>query len=311
MTGGTWAVLVAVIVVVGGAIAALAWGSASASARISEEAPAVVEGFLGAATTGDPSWTEYTTPGLASAASAPLFYGDAVAAESIGLRADYTLGELLYGSAGFADFTDPAGTDIARVPVELTYTFQVDGTEQTATTTQAIWLSRAYYYGDDTPSEVREGEAPTAVGPWRVVGLSLPDIHSGSEDPGSAQTSYTATDGQACRTARSVLMALSEGARTQGYLPALCLSQENTTNVGDGIDTTVLADSFPIINDVTPLQEVMGLKDSYDLPAPLQQYRVAAADGEYVFVFAAVGENGERSAETGVRVISLQKVEGR
>lgn len=309
MTAATWAVLAATVLVVGGVSGGLWWGSTSARADIQAQAPAVLDGFLAAASTGDATWTDFASPGLGSSAVAPPLFGDAKAAASIDLSVSYSAGPMVYGRGSVPRDELPDGNDVALSLVDVTYTFTVDGQQQTATTTQSVWLSRPFYFGDETPSEARYDEEPTSVGPWRVSGFTAPSPGEAGDREVLAASSYSvAEDDPGCRSAIDILARMSELARENDFLPALCLSGGRTTTVGDDVDVDAIGKAFPALTYLSPFPEATALEGTYDTPAPLQEYRVTIADADYTFVLAAVGDQGQRTSQAGWRIISIQKV---
>ena len=310
MTRATWIVLAATLLIVGGAAGFVGWTVVSANAAATSEAPDVVDGFLAAATADDPSWTEDASPGYIaiSGAATPLF-GDARAAEVLDLSIDYDKRGILYGVNGTAGYESPSGADTAKALVDMTYTFTVDGTPQTATSTREIWLTRPYYYGDDVPSAARQGETPTAIGPWRVTGAASAAAYEGEV---VATTSFEpARVDQACYTSDVVLSQLSEIARTEGVLAAICLSGGTSTSFDDGIDIDALAAGFPVVGQAAPLTDLMGWHNDPSTPAPLEQYLISAGDADYVFVFASTGVGGELTNDSERRIILISKAETR
>lgn len=310
MTRATWIVLAATLLIVGGAAGFVGWTVVSANAAATSEAPDVVDGFLAAATADDPSWTEYASPGYIaiSGAATPLF-GDARAAEVLDLSIEYDKRDIRYGVNGTAGYESPGGADTAKALVDMTYTFTVDGTPHTATSTREIWLTRPYYYGDDVPSGVRQGETPTAIGPWRVTGGASAAAY---QEEVVATTSFEPPRvDQACYTSGVVLSQLSEIARTEGVLAAICLSGGTSTSFDDGIDIDALAAGFPVIGQVAPLTDLMGWHNDPSTPAPLEQYLVSSGDTDYVFVFASTGVGGELTNDSERRIILISKAETR
>ncbi|MDF2991975.1 MAG: hypothetical protein K0S37_2489 [Microbacterium sp.] len=308
MTATTWAVLAATVLVVGGVSGGLWWGSTSARADIQAQAPAVLDGFLAAATAGDATWTDFASPALGSSALAMPLFGDAKAAASIDLAVTYEAGPLAYGRSSVARDELPDGNDAALALVDLTYTFTVDGQQQTATTTQSVWLSRPFYYGDDTPAQARYDQEPTSAGPWRVSGFTAPTSGDLQGREALAASSYVAAeDDSVCRSAIDLLARMSELARENNFIPALCLSGGRTTTVGDDVDVDAIGKSFPALTYLSPFREATSVEGSYDNPAPLQEYRITIGDADYIFVLAAVGEQGQRSSEAGWRIISIQR----
>ncbi|MFG6404067.1 DUF2510 domain-containing protein [Microbacterium sp. P04] len=311
MTRGTWVTLITTVVIVGGALGALGWSAASTAQSISAEAPAVLNGFLETATRGDDAWRDYAAPGYGPAAGAPL-YGDSVAAEAIGLAIEYEVGELSYAQQGYdaPDPTQPTGADSATAPVDFTYTFSVDGVEQTVTVTRMLWLTRAFYFGDDVASGAREDESPTAVGPWQVAAVVVPDTTDLDTVPPDTTTYEAAPDEfSQCPSPESVLTEMSEIARVQGFLGAVCLSAGDRTGIGEDVSLDALVAGFPVLNYLSPPKDTIGLGDELNgRSGPLSEYRIIAGDTEYVFVFAATG-GGDIGDDSQTRVISIQIAE--
>ncbi|MET3468293.1 DUF2510 domain-containing protein [Microbacterium sp. 1262] len=310
MTRVTWIVLAATLLIVGGAAGFVGWTVVSANAAATSEAPDVVDGFLAAATADEPSWTQYASPGyIAISGSATPLFGDARAAEVLDLSIEYDRRGILYGTNGTAGYESPRGADTAKALVDMTYTFTVDGTPQTATSTREIWLTRPYYYGDDVPSGARQGETPTAIGPWRVTGAASASAYDGAV---VATTSFEpAPIDQACYTSDVVLSQISEIARTEGVLAAVCLSGGTSTSFDDGIDIDALAAGFPVVGQAAPMTDLMGWHNDPNTPAPLEQYLISSGGTDYVFVLASTGVGGELTTDSERRIILISKAETR
>lgn len=304
----TWVVLGVTAVVVAAAIGGTAWGATSAAAQIKGEASVQLDAFLASASVGDASWREHASPGLAARIPSSPLIGEPAAARSIELAVSYDRKELMFGRRGSVYTEQPAGTDAARAVVDLTYTFTADGQKQTATVSQAVWLTRPYYYGSDKPSAVREGERPTAVGPWRVSGLGDP-AGVGFTPPQPTSTYTAKHEERNCQDGTSIMVKISAVARTQGFLAAVCLSDDTTTNIGKDVDLNALAADFPVLPEVRQLPEELALYSQFRTPSPLQEYRVSSGGREYIFVLAATG-GGALDDTSGYRVISLQIAEG-
>lgn len=304
----TWVVLALTAIVVAAAIGGTAWGATSAAAQIEGEASAQLDAFLASASVGDASWREHASPGLVARIPSSPLVGEPAAARSIELAVSYDRKELMFGKRGSVYTEKPAGTDAARAVVDLTYTFTADGEKQTATVSQAVWLTRPFYYGSDKPSAVRDGERPTAVGPWRVSGLGNPA--SVGFTPPQPTSTYTAKQqAKNCEDGTAIMVKISAVARTQGFIAAVCLSEGTTTNIGEDVDLNALAAGFPVLPDVRQLPEELALYSQYRTPSPLQEYRVSSAGTDYIFVLAAAG-GGALDDTSDYRVISLQRAEG-
>ncbi len=310
MTRMTWGVLAVTALVVVGTVGTVGWTIGSANAAAVSEAPDVLDAFLAAATADDPGWTEYASPGyVAVSGSATPLFGDADAAEELGLSVSYETRDILYGVRGTAGNASPAGADSARALVDLTYEFAADETVHTATSTRAIWLTRPYYYGDDAPSGVRDGETPTAIGPWRVTGAAPPPTYQ--EEIAETTTFAPAAIDQACYSSEIVLSQMSEIARRQGALAPVCLSGGASTMFGDDVDIDALAASFPVITSETPLTDLMGWADDPNMPSAIEQYRLTAGDVDYVFVLASTAVGGAITSDSERRIILIEKAETR
>ncbi len=66
-------------------------------AQVEAEAPAVLDGFLSSATSGDAGWADYVSPQFAASAPAIPLFGDAAAAELIELSVSAQAGPVSYG----------------------------------------------------------------------------------------------------------------------------------------------------------------------------------------------------------------------
>ena len=313
MTGATWAVLAVTVLVVGGAGAGLWWGAASAQAEVEAEAPAVLDGFLAAATQGESAWVDYVSPQLAASAPAIPLFGDAEAATLIEMTVEADAGPLSYGTNAVLKSKTASGADTALSVVDLTYTFTVDGARQTATATQVVWLARPFYYGDDQPAEAEDGRTPTSVGPWRVAAVDVPTPSQLGDREPLADTTYATSSPSAatCRLPQSAFVDLAETARLTGELGSACVNDDGRVALGDGIDPAALAIRFPTVNSQTPLTEVTSVVGSSDVPAPLAEVRIAAGADEYVFVYAATGVDGRRTSQSDARLIAISKAESR
>jgi len=312
MTGATWAVLAVTALVVGGTGAGLWWGAASARAQVEAEAPAVLDGFLSSATSGDAGWADYVSPQLAASAPAIPLFGDAAAAELIELSVSAQAGPVSYGTSAITREASPDGEDIAWATVDLTYSFVVDGAPQTATATQLVWLARPFYYGDDQPAEAVDGKTPSRVGPWRVAAIAMatPDQLDGRSI--AAETTYTTSKPVTrCKLPQDALVSLAEAARLNGALGGPCINDGGAVAAADGIDAAELASQLPALNYQSTMPEVLGLVGSYDVPAPLAELRIAAGSDEYVFVYAVTGAGGQRTSTSDARLVAISKAETR
>ena len=313
MTGATWAVLAITVLVVGGTGAGLWWGAASAQAEVEAEAPAVLDGFLSAATQGDTTWVDYVSPQLAASAPAAPLLGDIEAAKLIEMTIEAHAGPLSYGTNAVSTSETATGADTARSVVDLTYTYTVDGERQTASATQTIWLARPFYYGDDQPAEAEDGRTPTSIGPWRVAAVDVSTPGQLGDRELLAENTYATSTPPVtkCRMPQAALIDLAETARLRGQLGSACVNDDGRIAVGEGVDPTALAVQFPTLNSQTPLTEVTSLVGSADVPAPLAEMRLAVGSNEYVFVYAATGVDGQRTSASDVRLIAISKAESR
>lgn len=312
--GGTAAIVTACVIVsalaVGASIVLPQW----ARAEIKNEADATLRAFLDAAITSDDAWRASASPLLTAAVpvGAPIA-GEKTAAEALDLHADYTVLSLRL------DASTPEYADTAQAVVEISYSYQLLGEEYTATMPQNIWLTRPFYYGDETPQQADRTRSATAVGPWAVAGISRPsaDDMPGNETPTSTislTSDPRSADGVQCFSPLSALVQLGDEARIDGVIASRCFagSQDGADVVGAGVVPSELSAAFPAIDETDPLSippELLRLdEDTYHgLRAPFTQYLVGEGDRAFTVTIATANTD---EGEQAVRIVGIHPVGG-
>ncbi|MEJ6488243.1 DUF2510 domain-containing protein [Leucobacter sp. USCH14] len=319
-TKSTVATLIVCAVLVIASIPALAWLAGAKARALEGDAAVAVEAFLAATTTGDPAWRDAADPALHPETddSATPLYGDLASAEQLGLTLDYQYdsGDFSYVNSeeSYID-GDPQTADTVSVPVDFTYTYSVDGETFTSELTQAIWLTRPFYYeGSDEPSAALEARTPSAVGPWRVAGIAEAstidfDI-SGDEFVTTFSDDPVEGDESVCREPKSMILEMSQLSRQDGELRSSCLVRQGDASLRpEELDPKAVAQQFPVMNEFSAIaDDVMGAQAGYDTLPPLSQYPVAMGDTEYVFTIAATPSGGAGMYGQTLRFVQIAEV---
>ncbi len=321
-TTGTIITLIVCALLVIATVPALAWLAGAKAHALEGGAAAAVEKFLAAATTGDPAWRDAADPALHPETddSATPLYGDIASAEQLGLSLDYRYdpGDFVYANAGSSYLTgEPQTADTVSVPVALTYDYTVDGESFTSELTQALWLTRPFYYdGDDEPSASDASRAPSAVGPWRVAGIAAGstidfDI-AGDEFETTFSDAGTGSDESVCADPKSMILEMSQLSRQDGMLSSSCLVRQGDARLRpDDLDPQAVAAKFPVMNEFSTIpDDVMGAEVGYDTLPPLSQYPITMGDTQYVFTIAATPSGGAGVQGQTLRFIQVAEVAG-
>lgn len=268
------------------------------------DAESTLRAFLDDATALDADWQDTASTQLQALVprGAPLL-GEPTTADALKLSARYEIGELSFSR------DDLRHSDVASTLVVVHYRYSVLGETGSASVTQKVWLTRPFYYGDDEPQQADATASPSAVGPWRVAGFSVPS----SEDGRSAASKFDLTsdertaDTLACYSPVSALVQVADRARIDGVLASSCFlgADDGADLLGDGVDTAALLDAFPAITDADPASlppELLRLDADimHAMRAPFTQFLIA---DRYVVTFAAVSTGPDQNA---VRLISIQ-----
>lgn len=300
---GTTALLVVCLVVAGLAVtaAALLPGYLRDGAR--REAEATLHTFLDAATQGESDWRDAASPMLAEAlpVGAPVI-GDEQTADALHLTASYTAGDLTFDGATLER------SDTASAIVTIRYRHRIGGERGTASIAQRVWLTRPFYYGSAVPQQADAKKAPTAVGPWRVTGITLPAAGDRTARAASSLASDPrgSADDFACETPASALAQLADAARIDATLTSSCFfgPDDGADVLADGVDPDALVAQFPAVDAADPssmpaeLTRVEG-DAMRGMRPPFTQYLVA---DRYVVTFAAVATDDDETATRLVRI---------
>ncbi|QMU96797.1 hypothetical protein FVO59_05850 [Microbacterium esteraromaticum] len=305
-TRGTTALLIVCVVVAGLAVAtaALLPGHLRDGAR--RDAEAALRAFLDDATQGDPDWRDLASPMLHGVApiGAPVV-GEEQTADALQLTASYTTGDLRFAGRTLES------SDTASAMVTIRYRYRILGERGTASIPQRVWLTRPFYYDSAVPQRADAKKTPSAVGPWRVTGITLP----AADERGARAASDLVSDARnpaddfACETPARALAEISDEARIDATLTSSCFlgADDGADVLAEGIDREALIAAFPAIDDTDPATmppELMRVEGDamHALRAPFTQYLVA---DRYVLTFAAVGTEDDESATRLVRIEDL------
>ena len=302
-TRGTTALLAVCVAAAGLAVAAAALLPGHLRDGARREAEATLSGFLDAATGGERGWRDFASPMLAEAVpvGAPVI-GDEETADALHLTASYTAGDLTF------DGTTLERSDTASAIVTVRYRHRIGGERGTASIPQRVWLTRPFYYGSTVPQRADAKKTPTAVGPWRVTGITLPATgdRTARADSDLASDARGSADDFACETPASALAQLADAARIDATLTSSCFlgAEDGADVLADGLDPDALIAEFPAVDAEDPatipdeLTRVEG-DAMRAMRAPFTQYLVA---DRYVVTFAAVTTEGDETATRLVRI---------
>lgn len=271
------------------------------------EAESTLRAFLDDATALDAGWQDAASTQLQALVpmGAPLL-GERTTADALKLSARYEIGELSFSR------DDLRRSDVASAIVVVHYRYTILGESGRASVAQKVWLTRPYYYGDDQPQQADATASPSALGPWRVAGLSVPS----AEDAGASASEFDlaseerTADTLACYAPVSALVQVADNARIDGVLASSCfLGKEDGSDVlAEGVDTAALLEAFPAITDGDPASlppELVRIDADimHALRPPFTQFLIG---DRYVVTFAAVSTGSGRTA---VRLVSIQDAE--
>lgn len=307
-TTGTVVLLVVCLLVAAAAVttAALLPGYVRDAPR--RDADRTLRAFLDEATTLDPNWRDAASPLLKTVVpiGAPLL-GERTTANALKLSADYEVAELRFSS------DDLQRSDTASAVVTIRYRYTILGEKGTASIPQKIWLTRPFYHAGDEPQQADATALPTAVGPWRVTGITLPsadELDAASASASDLTSDERTADTLACYSPTSALVQVADRARIDGVLASSCfLGDEDGSDVlGAGVDAAALLAAFPAIEEDDPASippELVRIDGDimHGMRAPFTQYLIA---DRYTVTFAAVTTD---DGDDTVRLISIQDVE--
>lgn len=278
-----------------------------------------LEGFLEATTVGDPSWTNYTSIGMAEEfpASTP-FRGDAEVAEALDLNIDYDIIDVKLNTA------DVSEAYYAQSHVWLTFDFTHEGKEITHETVQIIWLTRPFFESDQvgTPADLTQ---PDAVGEWKVTAMSaVPRAEQKRSWPLPFETSFAVAslpdiEDDPCAFPVNILEDISASAREDNRVNPECFYEgEGAIPGADFIDDLAFTNAIPFVEkfeDATLPPDLMGVRGAEIISAmdlelremPLLQFRFEeSAEAAFVMTLSVVQESPYRYS---YRVIRIDKVE--
>jgi hypothetical protein len=301
---GTILLVLACVLVAAAAITTAVLLPGYARDGVRRDAQDTLRAFLEDAAALDGHWHDSASPLLQGVVptGAPL-RGERETADALKLKTSFEIGEPTFSGA------DLAHSDTASATVRIRYRYTILGEKGTASIPQTVWLTRPFYYGDRTPQRASAHRQPTAVGPWRVTGITGPARQLPSS-LGLASDQRDA-DGLACYTPLSALTQLADSARIDGVLASSCFlgADDGSDALEKGLDTAALLAAFPAIDRTDPASippEVMRLDtgDSGPRLAPFTEFLVS---GRYLVTFAAVTTGGDRQA---TRIVSIRDIEG-
>lgn len=309
-TTGTIVLLIVCALVAAAAITAAALLPGFVRDEPRRDAESTLLSFLDAAAAIDADWQDDASPLLRGVVpiGAPLL-GESTTADALKLSVTYDIADLTF-TGKTLETSDTASADIV-----VHYSYRVLDEKGTASIPQTVWLTRPFYYGDDQPQRVVSKNTPTAVGPWRVAGISLPP--ASDDDDRTLRTKFDLAsderddDDIACYSPVKALVQFADKARIDGELASSCFlgAADGSDVIAEKIDREALIEAFPAIDEGDPFSippELMRVDaDSFhSLRAPFTQFLI---DDVYVLTFAAVVTANDDEA---VRLISVQRVEG-
>lgn len=305
-TRGTTVLLILCALVASVAVAAAVLLPGYVRDGVRRDAESTLRSFLDDATTIDADWRDAASPLLQTAVpvGAPLT-GEQATADALKLSARYRIGELSFEGRSLER------SDTASVLVTITYHYTILGERGSASVSQLVWLTRPFYYGDDRPQQVRARAAPTAVGPWRVTGITAPTGKGTARSTLGLRSDGRDDDGLACYSAANALEQIADHARIDGRLQSSCFlgADDGADVLSDGVDQEALLEAFPAIDrtdagSMPPeLTRVVTAGDG-SAGAPFTEFLIA---DRYVVTLAAVTTGADRRA---VRIVSIREREG-
>lgn len=315
---GTWAVLAAGVVLVLLAGAGIVVAGAEARAHGTGDAVKVAEKFVASASTAeDDAWRDLSSNRMRNSTldRSPLRLDEATM-QALDVTMSASAGEPRFVRSAQVDETvDEQQADTAFVMIDLKYSYTTFGSDFTFAIPQQLWLTRPFYYGNDTPDRADADRTPTAIGPWRATALSSPQA-SGA-NPGMGQTPAKTTlkttergGGTTCSSVGGVFAQLSNAARTNGELKSDCwLREDGSSVIGDDVNLDLLAKEFPLF-DASHVPE-----SSFKLRTPLEgnpllaQYPISTSDGDYIVTLGAASVGGAMITfdDYHLRILGIQK----
>ncbi|MDQ0614592.1 hypothetical protein QF046_002233 [Microbacterium sp. W4I4] len=306
-TASTIVLLIVCILVASAAVTAAALLPGYLRDGPRREAESTLRAFLDDATASDADWQDTASTQLQALVpmGAPLL-GERITADALKLSARYEIGELSFSR------DDLRRSDVASAIVVVHYRYTILGETGRASVTQKVWLTRPFYYGDDQPQQADATESPSAVGPWRVAGLSVPSSEDGKAPASEFDlaSEERPSDTLACYAPVSALVQVADNARIDGVFASSCfLGEDDGSDVlGDGVDPAALLEAFPAITDGDPASlppELIRVDADimHAMRPPFTQYLIG---DRYVVTFAAVSTGPGHDA---VRLVSIQDAE--
>lgn len=309
-TAGTVVLLVVCVLISAGAVTAAAVLPGYARDAARRDAESTLRAFLDDAIANDAGWTDEAGALLESTVplGAPLV-GDPATAEAIELSAQYEIERLRF----FGDSL--ANSDSANATVTVRYSYTLLGERGTASIPQNVWLTRPFYYGDEVPQQADPTASPTAIGPWQVVGISVPSKDDLGGDAPTSRCDLTSEerpgDSISCHSPVSALVEVADNARIDGRLASGSFlgAQDGSDVIDPALDTSALLEAFPAVDaaDTASIRPELTRVDEdlfRGLRAPFTQYLIA---DRYAVTFAAVTtEDGDDA----VRLVSIREAEG-
>lgn len=287
------------------------------NAALEGDAAEVLDDFLAATTVGDAAWRDFASAEMQSGGNSytPV-YGDLASAEQLDLSVSYSYdpANFVYDRADESAYgVAPKDADILSVPVNFSYDFTVDGEEFTSDFTQAVWLTRPFYYdGSDEPSFVDPEQTPSGVGPWKVAGIAAASSWRFDIETRGTQSTFTddafSTDSEYCETPKTMLMEMSDESRQSGELISSCLYKQGDALLrADDLDPKVVASGFPVMNEFTRAPvNLMGTEAAgYNELPPLSQYPITIGDKQYVFTIAGTSISDVAGSDQTLRFVKI------
>lgn len=303
-TRGTTVLLAVCMLVASAAIATAILLPGYVGDGVRRDADSTLRSFLADAANSDEDWKDTASPLLQAVVpvGAPVT-GERGTADALELTVRYDIGELRFSGRSLAR------SDTASAIVTFTYRYTILGKAGTASIAQKVWLTRPFYYGDDEPQQAHPGAAPTAVGPWRVTGLTSLGSKDGAADSRLDLTSDERdADSIACYSPTTALEQLADSARIHGRLASNCFlgTDDGADVVAADVATDALLEAFPAIDrtDAASVPPELTRIDADTFGggrAPFTEFLIA---DRYVVTFAAVRTDADEQA---VRIVSIRE----
>lgn len=316
--GGTWAVLAGGVVLVLAATAGIVVAAAQSHTDEAATVASLSDEFIASATTAnDDTWRELSSNRLRNSTldRSPLRLDEATMT-ALDVEVSATPGAPTFVQSSDLDkLVDEEHADSASVMIDLKYSYTTFDHDFTFAVPQQLWLTRPFYYGDDTPDRADSDRTPSAIGPWRVTALSSPQFSAANPGIGRALagTTLQTTErggGSTCSSVGGVFAQLSDSARTTGELRSDCwLREDGSSVIGENVDLALLATEFPLFDASHVPDAALKIRTPMEGNPLLAQYPISTSDGEYMITLGAASVGGSMVTfdDYHLRILGIQK----